>query len=246
MKELSKEDIIIGLQQLGVVEQMDIAVHSSLSSLGYVKGGAETVIEALKAAIGKEGNIFMPALRLSPELPLDEEDKQNGLLRKIRILSDDEPRSAMGIIADTFRIMSDTIVGEGIFAASAWGKHAEEVKHMFRYLIENEGKAVMIGVDIYSLTAMHSVEKYLPNNISAIFKSSHLDKIYNPNQWFVEDGNAPVKAWYTIQEMAYDKGFIKDGMIGDSKCMLMDVPGVVGLYKSELIKEPYILYGINR
>ena len=246
MKELYKEDILIGLRELGVVEKMDIAVHSSLSSLGNVNGGAETVIEALKEAVGEDGNIFMPALRLSPELPLDEKDKQNGLIRKIRVLSDDEPRSAMGIIADTFRLMPDTLVGKGVFSASAWGKHAEEVKHMFQYLIENDGKAVMIGVDIYTLTAMHSVEKYLPNNISAIFKSSHLDKIYNPNQWFVEDGNAPVKAWYTIQEMAYDKGFIKDGMIGDSKCMLMDVPEVVCLYKEELIKDPYKLYGINR
>jgi len=33
MKELYKEDILIGLRELGVVEKMDIAVHSSLSSL---------------------------------------------------------------------------------------------------------------------------------------------------------------------------------------------------------------------
>lgn len=246
MKVLFKDDIISGLRQLGVEDKMDIAVHSSLSSLGYVNGGADTVIQALKEVVTKEGSIFMPALRLSGDEPLDENDKQNGLLRKIRILSDDEPKSAMGIIADTFRMMPDTLVGKGVFAAaSAWGKHAKEVKNMFRYLIENNGKAVMIGVDIYSLTAMHQVEKYLPKDISAMIKSPHLDQIYNPNQWLVEDGCVPVKAWYTIQDMAYEKGYIKDGLIGESKCMIMDLSKVVGLYKEELIKNPYKLYGIE-
>lgn len=246
MEGLSKEDILLGLQKLGVEEKMDIAVHSSLSSLGYVNGGAKTVIDALKQAVGEEGSIFMPALRLSHDLPLDGKDKQNGLIRKIRILSDDEPRSAMGIIADTFRLMPDTLVGEGVFAASAWGNHAKEIKHMFEYFIENDGKAVMIGVDIYSLTAMHHVETYLPKDISVMMKSPQLDELYNPSQWFVEDGSTPVKAWYTIQEMAYEKGYIRDGMIGESKCMLMQIPKVVGLYREELIKNPYKLYGIDR
>lgn len=245
MRELSKNDIVQGLYKLGVKERMSIEVHSSLSSLGYVKGGAETVIEALKEVVGEEGSIFMPALRLSRDLPLDEKDKQNGLMRKIKVLSTDEPVSAMGIIADTFRLMPDTLVGDGTFAASAWGEHAVEVKYMFKYLIENAGKAVMIGVDIYSLTAMHHVEKYLPKEISIMIKSPRLDKIYNPDEWFVEDGSAPVKAWYTIQELAYVKGYIKDGMIGEAKCMFMDISGVVGLYKEKLIENPYKLYGIN-
>jgi len=246
MEGLSKEDMLLGLQKLGVEEKMDIAVHSSLSSLSYVNGGAKTVIDAFKQAVGEEGSIFMPALRLSHDLPLDANDKQNGLIRKIRVLSDDEPRSAMGIIADTFRLMPGTLVGEGVFAASAWGNHAKEIKHMFQYLIENDGKAVMIGVDIYSLTAMHHVEKYLPKDISVMMKSPKLDEIYNPNQLFVEDGSTPVKAWYTIQDMAYEKGYIRNGMIGDSKCMLMQIPETVGLYKEELIKNPYKLYGIDR
>ncbi|WP_099469552.1 AAC(3) family N-acetyltransferase [Konateibacter massiliensis] len=246
MQELMKEDIIKGLHRLGVEQKMDIAVHSSLSSLGYVKGGAETVIEALKEVVGKEGSIFMPALRLSRDLPLDEEDKKNGLVRKIKVLSKDEPVSAMGAIADTFRLMPDTLVGEGTFAASAWGKQAEEVKNMFRYLLENDGKAVMIGVDIYSLTAMHHAEKYLPKEIAAIMKSPKLDELYNPSQWFVEDGCAPVKAWYTIQAIAYEKGYIREGIIGNAKCMLMDIPEVVGVYQEKLIEDPYKLYGIDR
>ncbi|KAB1437618.1 AAC(3) family N-acetyltransferase [Candidatus Galacturonibacter soehngenii] len=246
MKVLYEDDIVEGLYQLGVTEKINLEVHSSLSSMGYVKGGAVTIIKALKKVVGKDGSIFMPALRLSSDLPLDEKDKKNGLIRKIKVLTSDEPKSAMGIIADTFRLMPDTLVGTGTFAAAAWGKHANEVKGMFRYLIENNGKALLIGVDIYSLTAMHHVEKHLPKQIIDRIKSPKLDEIYNPNEWFVEDGNVPVKAWYTIQQLAYEKGYIKEGMIGDAKCMLMDLPEVVGLYKEKLIDDPYKLYGIYR
>lgn len=58
MEGLSKEDIVVGLKQLGVEEKIDIAVHSSLSSLGYVKGGAETVIAVLKEVVGEDGSIL--------------------------------------------------------------------------------------------------------------------------------------------------------------------------------------------
>lgn len=34
--------------------------------------------------------------------------------------------SAMGIIADTFRMMPDTVTGDGIFAVSGWGRTANE------------------------------------------------------------------------------------------------------------------------
>ncbi len=47
-----------------------LEVHSSISSFGYVEGGALTVIDALKESPGIEGSIFMSALKLSPELPL--------------------------------------------------------------------------------------------------------------------------------------------------------------------------------
>lgn len=123
---LNKQDLINGFCKAEINKGDEIEVHSSLSSFGYVDGGAETVISALKEAVGDNGSIFMPALRLSPELPLTEEDKKAGITSKIKILPENRTHSAMSIIADTFRMMPDTVTGDGIFAVSGWGRNANE------------------------------------------------------------------------------------------------------------------------
>ena len=246
MKTISKNHIVSELIRIGVKPGMELEVHSSLKSFGFVDRGAETVIDALKNVVGTNGSIFMPALRLSQDLPLTEEDKKNGVLRKIKVLSPEEKHSAMGIIADTFRLLPDTHIGEGTFAISAWGKNADKVNTGLQYLIDNGGKALLLGVDIYSLTAMHYVENNMPKDISNIFKSPEMDEMYPPEEWYVENGMTPVHPWYTIQNMAHEKGFIKEGKIGDCKCMFFDISSVINIYKEELIRDPYKLYGIIR
>lgn len=246
MEFITKQDIINGLLNLGLRSSDEIEVHSSLSSFGYVDGGAETVISALKAVVGENGSIFMPALRLSKELPLTEQDKEFGITTKIRILPENCNRSAMGIISDTFRKLPDTVTNEGIFRISAWGKSANKVKDGLQYLIYNGGKALMLGVDIYKLTAMHYVENLLPDDIKNYFPlSDKINKIYPPDKWLIEAGTFPVKPWYTIQNTAYEKGIIKDGIIGNSKVMVFDIWDVVGLYEQELKNNPYKLYGLE-
>lgn len=54
------------LRRLGLEPGTDVIVHASLSSLGWVCGGAVALIEALIDVIGPEGTLVMPAH--SPEL----------------------------------------------------------------------------------------------------------------------------------------------------------------------------------
>lgn len=243
---ITKQDITNSLLDLGLKSGDEIEVHSSLSSFGYVDGGADTVIAALKEAVGEKGSIFMPALRLSTELPLNELDKQLGITTKIKILPENCEHSSMGVIADTFRQMPDTIANDGVFRISAWGKSANQVTDGLQYLIHNNGKALMLGVDIYKLTAMHYVEGLLPDDIKNYFPlSNKINKIYPPDEWMIEAGTFSVKPWYTIQNMAYKKGVIKDGLIGNAKVMFFDIWDVVGLYEQEIKNNPYKLYGLE-
>ena len=71
---VTEEKLVREFQAIGVQPGMTLEVHSSLSSFGFVEGGADTVIRALKTAVTEEGSLFLPALRLSRELPLTERD----------------------------------------------------------------------------------------------------------------------------------------------------------------------------
>ena len=244
---MKKNELVQELKNIGIQEGMELEVHSSLSSFGYMEGGAETVIEALMECVGTKGSIFMPALRFGPAMELSEEDKSMGITVKIKILPEDAQRTDMGIIADTFRQRPDVVTGEGIIRTSGWGLHAEQAQlGGFDYVIHNGGKALLLGVDIYKLTAMHYMEDILPKEISDIFApSEEVCKRYPSDEWLIETGEPPVKPWYTIQDLAYEKGLIKDGYIGTCKYMFFDIWEVVSLYRKELEKDAFQLYGLR-
>jgi aminoglycoside 3-N-acetyltransferase len=243
--ELTGDDLSRGLNQLGVRPGMALEVHCSLSSFGHVTGGVETVIDTLMRAVGRDGAIVMPAFRLSPNLPLTEDDLRIGLTQKIRILPEGEARSAMGIVADTFRKRGDVRTGGGIFRVSAWGKDLEKHSAGFQHLIDGGGYALLLGVDIYRLSSMHYVEDALPEAIRDRFKPNEAArKKYPEGQWFIESWLPPVKPWYRIQEEAYAKGLIADATIGGAKCMFFPVRPVIELYRKALLDDPFGLYGL--
>lgn len=58
---LTQKDLLDGLKKCGMKKGDNVIVHTSLSSLGFVVGGAETVIRALLETVGEEGTIVMPS-----------------------------------------------------------------------------------------------------------------------------------------------------------------------------------------
>lgn len=189
----------------------------------------------------------MPALRLSSEMEPTEEDKKLGIKVKIKVLGRDEKKTAMGIIADTFRSLPDTYTGREVISTSGWGKHGKEaLTGGLDYAIHNGGKALLFGVDIYKLTAMHYMEVHTPKEINELYApSDEVNKIYPPEEWFIETGHPPLKAWYTIQNMAYKKGLIKETYIGNCHVMYFNILDVVSLYAEELKNRPFELWGIK-
>ena len=243
---MNRHELTTAFRAIGLREGMTLEVHSSLSSFGQVEGGAQSVIHALMACVGKAGSIFMPALRLSCDVELTGEDKRMGITRKLRNLPPDAERTGMGIIADTFRRRADTVTGEGIFRTCGWGLHAgQALSGGLDYAIHHGGMALMLGVDIYRLTAMHYMEDMLPADISALFApSAEAREMYPQNEWHIESWDPPCKPWYTIQEKAIRLGLINQGAIGDCRYMFFDIWDVVSLYREVLRKDPYALYGL--
>ena len=146
----------VGLRPGGVV-----MVHSSLSSLGYVAGGAETVIRGLLQALGPDGTLLMPALSYSyvhADSPYFD----------VRITP-----SNVGVIPETFRTRPGTrrsicpthsVCGVGPLAGALLGGHDLDDtpcgKHSpYRLLPDCAGQVVFLGCNPRRNTSMHSVEE---------------------------------------------------------------------------------------
>lgn len=59
-KLVLKNDIVSAFKEVGISMGQSIMIHTSLSSLGFVCGGAQIVIEALLDCVGETGTIMMP------------------------------------------------------------------------------------------------------------------------------------------------------------------------------------------
>lgn len=57
---MHKADIIRGLRELGLMEGDVVLLHSALSSLGHVEGGADTVVDAFLEVLGPVGTLVVP------------------------------------------------------------------------------------------------------------------------------------------------------------------------------------------
>ena len=115
-KLVLKKDIIEALQKVGVRQGQSIMVHTSLSSLGFVCGGAQPVIEALLECVGEEGTIMMPTQswkNLDPTAGVHWEEptewwqtiRENWPAYDKRIT----PTNTMGAVAEMFRQWPGTL-----------------------------------------------------------------------------------------------------------------------------------------
>ncbi len=252
---LTRHDLEQNFHEIGVREGMMLEVHSSLSSFGYVEGGAGTVIAALMSTVGNSGALVMPTFTVSKPLPLNDIDRQRGLTFKVRLFDESSnERSGMGIIPDTFRQMPGVLTGKGVHRVSAWGYDADKNSQGLSNLIESGGYALLLGVDIYRLTSMHYMEKKLPLEIERTYEApEEVLKFYPRDQWYIQTGRLPdptgrppVQAWYKIQDEAYRRCLIRDKLIGNSKCMFFRVNDVVRIYEKAIETDPFNLFGVER
>ena len=68
---MNLQELVIGLRNAGINEGDCVILHSSLSSLGHIDGGASTVVEAIIQCVGESGTAVFPAFTFAPEYNKD-------------------------------------------------------------------------------------------------------------------------------------------------------------------------------
>ncbi len=170
-----KQDILSALAQLGVQEGQSVMVHTSLSRLGFVCGGAQTVIEALIQAVGPQGTILMPTQswkNLDPSTGVHWEQPEQWwpLIREHWPAYDKRitPTNTMGAVAEMFRTWPGTLRSDHpARSVAAWGKYARELtenhdlSNIFgdgspiARLYDRNGYVLLLGVGYDKNTSLH-------------------------------------------------------------------------------------------
>lgn len=170
-----RSDIERALRESGLKRGMMVMVHTSLSRLGYVVGGAQSVIEALIACVGEEGTIVMPAQSWKN---LDPEEGVHGdipralwpLIRENWPAYDRDitPTNTMGAVAEMFRRWPGALRSDHpARSVAAWGRHAREVvrdhdlSNIFgdgsplSRLYDLDARVLLLGVGYDKNTSLH-------------------------------------------------------------------------------------------
>lgn len=155
----TREGLVKDFDALGLVRGMDVMVHSSLSSIGHVVGGADAVIEALLAVIGKRGTLMMPSFNH----------------RAAQVYNPMTTPTTNGAIPDAFWRRPDAVRSDHpTHAVAAVGPRAEAFcrDHSKNGLwtpdspigqfVHANGHIVLIGVDHNATTAYHVAELSVP------------------------------------------------------------------------------------
>jgi aminoglycoside 3-N-acetyltransferase len=213
---LNKNDIILGLQELGLTKGNIALVHSSLSSFGYVEGGADTVIDAMLETVGDEGTIMVPTLTGN--------SKQNAIIPPTF-----DPINTpcwTGKIPETFRLRKTAIRSlHPTHSVAAIGKHAEylianhekcetpcSMDSPYGKLVKLGGYILLLGVTHSSSTILHLVEE-IANSPYHMQPELVAAKLVNP------DGTTTTVRC-RIHLWGWDRDFNKiDGLLADARIM---------------------------
>ncbi len=176
-KSLAHDFVTIGLKP-----RMNVMVHSSLSAIGWVLGGAPTVVRALLDVLGKDGTLIMPAATplcadprswddLTIPEPWVEEVREHLPLFDLATTP-----TTVGAIAECFRTWPGTlrsdhplssVCGNGPLAKQIVSQHAlgfsEGNGTPFEQVYDLECWILLLGVGFNRCTALHFAESRVEN-----------------------------------------------------------------------------------
>lgn len=243
---LSRDRAAAQLSELGVERGAVLFVHASLRRMGAVEGGARTVVDALRRALGPEGTLVVPSF--TPE----NSDTSPPYLDRVRGLSDEareavragmppfdrasSPAPSMGLLAETVRLTpgaersghpqtSFTALGPASGKLTAQHRpdcHLGEDSPLAR-LYEADARILLLGTDFDTCTAFHLAEYRLPAPPRRLYRCVVTAR--GRRQWWeyedIELDDSDFAALGRDFERTGDAGAVRTGRVGAAHSRLI-------------------------
>jgi aminoglycoside 3-N-acetyltransferase len=233
---IGKKRLIEDLKRIGICKGDSLLVHSSLSKIGFVEGGANTVIEALTETIGEEGTLLFPTFPAK--------GRNKTYLEEHPVFDILNTPSQMGSITEYFRKMNgvlrsfhptDCIAARGPLAEYYTNSHFGQItpyneNSPFRKLCSKKGKILMLGTTLNgACTNLHTLEDAVdfkfPVYDKTIYEVRMIDekgneslmktKVHNPEYSAKRNCDA-------LKPIFEKESVLVNGIIGEAESMLID------------------------
>ena len=153
---VTKDDIKKGLREVCLKQGDLVMVHSSLSSFGYVEGGADAVIDALLETVGPEGTVMVPAFSSGDPNPFDPRTSPSRVGRITEVF-----RMRKEVVRSLHPTHSVAAIGRDAIAltkdhdkTSPFGKDSPLDR-----LVDRDGYVLFLGAPLTSNSTVHVAER---------------------------------------------------------------------------------------
>lgn len=239
---LTKEDLIEQFKSCGVKRGQTIFVHTSLSKIGFVVGGAETLIRALLEIVGEEGTLMMPSQtwkNLDPSTGVHWEEPEEWwpIIRENWPAYDKEvtPAIGMGVVAEMFRkwpgAKRTTHPARSIAAVGKYAEYITEEHNLSNIFGDNspldklyklDGHILLIGVGYDKNTSLHLAETRAKFSSKKFTDESSAVMVNGKREWITYNTQAVDDSDFILLGSIYDKeNEIKVHKVGNAEVRFM-------------------------
>lgn len=240
---VTQEQLATGFRAIGLGTADSLIVHSSLRSLGYVEGGADTVLDALLEVIGPEGNLMLPTFNYTRPLPEPYYGPattpgrtglipETGRQRPSAIRSLHPTHSVAVIGPDAVELTRDHLAGRAFGIGSPIDR-----------LAQMGGKVLLLGVGHVSNSMIHVAEEYagLPK-ASAYPEPLPSAKVLMPDgteRVHPLDTSCSCSASFGGAELALrQEHLVRDARFGSCLAQLMDGRAMIECVVRMMVEKP--------
>jgi aminoglycoside 3-N-acetyltransferase len=238
------------LHTLGLAPGDAVLVHSSLSRIGCVTGGAPAVVEALLQAVGETGTVAAPTFPFTGSML--------AYLQSDTLFDAEQTPSKMGAITEAVRLhpravrsLEPTHPVAAIGPQAQWltETHADSVgscdeQSPFYRLGQIGGKVLLLGVDFRSCTLLHTAEE-LARVPFIDFKKRFIARGRTRGREYLQSlycHSAPIPANFpAIEPLLAEAGLLRGGEVGQAECRLFPAGPALELAIAHLRRDPYML-----